>query len=127
MVNSGWLGPETSTNPAVEGTLANNRTMAMIKLRSPKLDFENNCLIPPRPDLNQPSLAFKGRWLYGYGAASHQHIVRLQTRDHRCGAQCTPAPRALIATVGIFALKDVGQRAVASCCILELKRWRAEY
>jgi len=46
MVNSGRLGPETTTNPAVEGTLANNMTMATIKLRSRKSAFENNCLMP---------------------------------------------------------------------------------
>jgi hypothetical protein len=41
MVNSGWLGPQTTTTPAVEGTLANNRTIAMVRLKSRKCAFEN--------------------------------------------------------------------------------------
>src|SRR5271157_4583545 len=89
-VNSGWLGPEMTTNPAVEGTLANNRTTATIKLRSRKSAFENNCLIPLRPVLKQPSLAFKILWHYVYGVANHlerqfHRDARYETRFH-CAA-----------------------------------------
>jgi hypothetical protein len=66
-VNSGRLGPETRTKPAVQGTLTNNRTIAAMKLRCRKPAFENNCLIPLRPVLEQPSFAFKIRWLYAHG------------------------------------------------------------
>ena len=45
-VNSGQLGPETTTNPGLEGTLASSMTMATTKLRSRKSAFENNCLMP---------------------------------------------------------------------------------
>jgi len=62
MVNSGRLGPETTTNPGFEGTLASNMTIATIRLRSRKSAFENNRLIPQRPVLKQSSLAFKIRW-----------------------------------------------------------------
>ncbi|HEY9158712.1 MAG TPA: hypothetical protein VIO10_12310 [Candidatus Binatus sp.] len=62
-VNSGRLGPETTTNPGFEGTLVNNMTMATIKLRSRKSAFENNRLIPQRPLLRQSPLAFKIHWL----------------------------------------------------------------
>ena len=81
---SGWLGPDTTTNPAVEGTLASNRTMATMKLRCRKPVFESNCLIPQRPVLKQPSLAFKIRRLYVHGVVGH-----LQRQFHR-HARCHP-------------------------------------
>jgi len=58
-----------TTNPAVEGTLANNMTMATIKLRSRKSAFENSSLVPQLPVLKQPSLAFKIRWPYVHAAS----------------------------------------------------------
>ncbi len=61
MVNSGRLGPETTTNAGFEGTLASNMTTAKTKLRSRKSAFENNCLMPQRPLLTQSSLGFKIR------------------------------------------------------------------
>ncbi len=64
IVNSGRLGPETTTSPALEGTLANSTTMAMIRLRSRKSAFENNCLMPQGSFLKQPSLPFKVCRLY---------------------------------------------------------------
>ena len=40
-VSSGWLGPETITNPAVEGAPPKNNTIAKIKLSARKSAFEN--------------------------------------------------------------------------------------
>jgi hypothetical protein len=81
-VNSGWLGPKTTTKPVADGTLASNRTIATSRLRWRKSAFENNCLIPLRPVLEQPSLAFKIRWLDVHGIASH--LKRQFLRDARC-------------------------------------------
>jgi hypothetical protein len=84
MVNSGRLGRETITNPAVEGMLASNMTMATIKLRPRKSTFENNRLILLRPVLRQSSLAFKIRWLYAHFVAGH--LDWQLHRDARCEA-----------------------------------------
>lgn len=75
-VNSGRLGPETTTNPGLAGTLANNMTMATIKLRSLTSAFENNCLIPRLPLLEQPSLAFKVRRLYLQFYPRSKRVIR---------------------------------------------------
>ena len=57
-VSSGWLGPETITNPAVEGALPKNNTIARIKLNARKSAFENKPRILQRP-LEQSSLTFE--------------------------------------------------------------------
>lgn len=48
-----------TTNPAVEGKLANNMTMARIKLRSRRSDFENMRPISFTDLLEQSPLVFK--------------------------------------------------------------------
>ncbi len=48
-----------TTNPAVEGKLANNMMMATAELRSRKSAFEKKCLIPLLQVLEQSSVAFK--------------------------------------------------------------------
>ena len=89
-VNSGWLGPGTTTNPAVEVTPANNKTMATIKLRSRKAAFENNCLMPRRSLVKQSSLAFKMRWPYviAFALQSYHdsHLKRLRLIGACAGA-----------------------------------------
>ena len=72
MVNSGWLGPETMTSPAVDGDAGQQHDDGQDESqRTRRSDFENRFLILAETWLKQPSLAFKIRRLDVDGVPSH--------------------------------------------------------